>query len=49
MTIVRVRLKSALKLTEEHKARLKALEDFEDPMDDPDCPPESEEEHQITM
>ena len=49
MAIVRIRLKDLPTLTEEQKARLKALEDFDDPMDDPDCPPETDEEHEITM
>ncbi|MBR1421307.1 MAG: hypothetical protein IJ575_09690 [Selenomonadaceae bacterium] len=44
MAIVRVRLKEAPKLTDEQRARLRALEDFDDPMDDPDCPPDTEED-----
>ena len=44
MAIVTYYLPKDPKLTPEEIAELEALKDFDDPMDDPDCPPMTEEE-----
>ena len=44
MGIVRVRLEDLPPLTEEDHARLRALEDFDEKFDDPECPVITEEE-----
>ena len=44
MGIVRVRLEDLPPLTEEDHARLRALEDFDEKFDDPECPPMTEEQ-----
>lgn len=44
MAIVRIRLSELGELTPEENAELDALRDFEDPMDDPDCPPMTDEQ-----
>ena len=44
MSIVRVRLSEIGELTPEEDAELEALKYFDDPMDDPDCPPMTDEQ-----
>ena len=44
MAIVTYYLPKDPTLTPEEIAELEALKDFDDPMDDPDCPPSTEEE-----